>query len=61
MRSFSDDTNYARSISTRISSYSVSLLDVGKSIRMACSTTSRVGALSCRPTASSCMARSVDE
>ena len=48
MRRFYDDTDYARSIQARIASYSVLLLDAGKSIRMACSTISLVGALSCK-------------
>ena len=50
MRRFSDDTDCGRSISTRIASYSISLLDEGKSSCMACSTISPVGALSCKPT-----------
>ena len=50
MRSFYDDTDYARSTSSRIASYSVSLLDTGKSSRMACYTLSSVGALSCKLT-----------
>ena len=44
MRSFYDDTDCTRSTPARIASYSVSLLDVGKSSRMACSTLSPVGA-----------------
>ena len=39
-----------RSIPTRIASYSVSLLDVGKSSCMACYILYPVGALSCKPT-----------
>ena len=50
MMIFSEDTDVARSILARIASYSVSLLDVGKSSRMACSIISPVGALSCKPT-----------
>ena len=50
MRSFSDDTNYARLTPARIASYLVSLLDAGKFSRMACSTISPIGALSCKPT-----------
>ena len=50
MRSFLNDTDYARSISARISSYSVSLLDAGKSSHMACSTLSSVEAFSFKPT-----------
>ena len=48
MKRFSDDTDCARLIPARIASYSASLLDVGKSSCMACSTTSPVGALSCK-------------
>ena len=50
MRSFSDDTDCARSTPARIASYSVLLLDAGKSSRMACSTLSPVRALSCKST-----------
>ena len=49
MMSFSQDTNLARLTPARIASYSVSLLDAGKSIRMACSILSPVGALSYKP------------
>ena len=44
---FSEDTKIARSIPTMIASYSASLLEAGKSIRMACSIISPIGALSC--------------
>ena len=44
MRSFSDDTDCVRLILAKITSYSASLLDAGKSSRMACSTLSLVGA-----------------
>ena len=50
MISFSEDTNFARSIPARITSYSVSLLDMRKSSRMTYSIFSLVGALSCKPT-----------
>ena len=40
----SEDTDVASSVPTRIASYSVSLLDAGKSNRMACSILSLVGA-----------------
>ena len=50
MKRFSDDTNCARLIPARIDSYSVSLLDVGKSSCMARYTISLVGALSCKLT-----------
>ena len=50
MMSFSKDTDFARSIPARIALYSISLLDVGKSNRMACSIISLVGALSCKLT-----------
>ena len=43
MMIFSKDTDVARSILARIASYSVSLLDAGKSSRMACSILSQVG------------------
>ena len=46
MMRFSEDTDSARSTQARIASYSVSLLDAGKSSRMACSILSLVGALS---------------
>ena len=42
-------TVIARSIPARIASYSVSLLDVGKSKCIACSILSPVRALSCKP------------
>ena len=42
MRIFSDDTDCVRSTLARIASYSVSLLDAGKSSRMVCSTISLV-------------------
>ena len=45
MMSFFDDTDCARSIPTRIASYSVSLFDTGKFSHMACSIFSPVGAL----------------
>ena len=50
MMIFFEDTDVARLISARIASYSVLLLDAGKSSRMACSILSPVGALSCKPT-----------
>ena len=50
MMIFTEDTEVARSISARIASYSASLLDAGKSNRIACSILSPVGALSCKPT-----------
>ena len=50
MMIFSKDTKIARSISARIASYSVSLLDAGKSNRMACFILYPVGALSVKPT-----------
>ena len=50
MMVFSEDTYVVRSIPARIDSYSISLLDAGKSSRMACSILSPVGALSCNPT-----------
>ena len=50
MMIFSEDTDVAKSIPTRISSYSVSLLDAGKSSYMACSILSPIGALICKPT-----------
>ena len=49
MMSFSEDTDFARSIPARIASYSVSILEAGKSSRMACSILSPLGALSCKP------------
>ena len=50
MMNFSKDTEIARSIPARISSYSTSLLDAGKSNRVAYSILSPVGALSCKTT-----------
>ena len=50
MWSFFDDNDLARSILIRIFSYSASLLDVGKSSRMAYSTLSSVEAFSYKPT-----------
>ena len=50
MMIFSEDMNFTRSISARIASYSISLLDTGKSSYMACSIISLVGALSCKLT-----------
>ena len=50
MRSFSNDTDCAISTLARIASYSVLLLDAGKSSRMACSTLSPFGALSYKST-----------
>ena len=44
MNSFFYDRDCVRSASARIASYSVSLLDAGKSSRMACSTLSPVRA-----------------
>ena len=52
MMIFSEYTNVVRLISDKIASYSVSLLDVGKSSHMACSILSPVGALSCKLTPS---------
>ena len=50
MMSFYEDTDFARSTPARIASYSISLLDAGKSSRMACYIIFPVGALSCKPT-----------
>ena len=50
MMIFFEDTDFERLILARIASYSVSLLDAGKSSRMPCSIFSPVGALSCKPT-----------
>ena len=50
MMSFYEDTDFSRSIQARTASYSVSLLDAGKSSRMTYSIISLVGALSCKPT-----------
>ena len=47
---FFEDTDVTRLIPARITSYLVSLLDMGKSNHMACSILSPVGALSCKPT-----------
>ena len=47
---FYENMKIARSISARVASYSASLLDVGKSNRIACSILSLIGALSCKPT-----------
>ena len=58
MRRFCDYMDCARSIYARIASYSVSLLDTGKSSRMACSTISPVRGFKLQADASSCMARS---
>ena len=48
MMSFSEDTYFARLIPARIASYSISLLDVGKFSRIACSILSLVGGRSLR-------------
>ena len=48
MMSFCKDIDFARSISARIASYSVSVLEAGKSSCMARSILSSVGALSCK-------------
>ena len=58
MMSFSEDTDFARLTLARIASYSVSLLEDGKPNRMACSILSLVGALCCKPTSNSHLARS---
>ena len=50
MMIFSADKEIVRLILTRIASYSISLLDLGKSNRMACSNISPVRALSVKPT-----------
>ena len=50
MMIFYEDTKIARSISARIASYLASLLDVGKSNRIAYSILSPIGALSCKTT-----------
>ena len=50
MMIFSKDTEIVKSILARISSYSISLLDVGKPNSMACSILYPVGALSVKPT-----------
>ena len=44
MMIFFEDTDFARLISTRIASYSVSLLDMGKFSRMTCSILSSIRA-----------------
>ena len=46
---FSEDTEIVRSIPAMIASYSASLLEAGKSKRMACFIISSVGALICSP------------
>ena len=53
MMSFYKDTDFARSTPTKNASYSVSLLDAGKSSHMAYSILSLVGALSYKPTPAS--------
>ena len=50
MMIFYEDTEIERPIPARIVSYSASLLDVGKSNRIACSIISPVWALGCKPT-----------
>ena len=50
MMSFSEDANFERSTPARIASYSVSLLDAGKSSCMAFYILSPIEALSCKPT-----------
>ena len=50
MMIFPEDMDVAKSIPARIASDSVSLLDTGKSSRMACSILSLVEALSCKLT-----------
>ena len=50
MMIFFEDKDVVRSISARIASYSVSLLDTGKSSCMDYSILSLVGDLSCKPT-----------
>ena len=50
MMIFFKDTDITRSILDRIASYSVLLLDPGKSSYMDCSIIFPVGALSCKPT-----------
>ena len=50
MMIFSEDTDIMISILARIASYSTSLLDAGKSNRIACSILSLVGALCYKPT-----------
>ena len=49
MMIFSKDTEIARSIPAMINSFSASLLETGKSKRMACSIISPVRALGCSP------------
>ena len=49
MMIFYEDMKIARSILAMIVSYSASLLEAGKSKRMACSIISSTGALSCSP------------
>ena len=53
MITLSKETEIPRSIPTRISSYSASLLEARKSKRMACSIISPIGALSCSPSPAS--------
>ena len=50
MMIFFEDMEIARSISTRIASYSASLLDVGNSNHITCYILSPIGALSCKLT-----------
>ena len=50
MMIFFKDMEIERSIPARIASYFASLLDAGKSSRIACSIRSLVGDLSCKPT-----------
>ena len=50
MMIFSEDIEITRSISARIASHSVSLLNAGKSNRIACFILSSIRALSCKPT-----------
>ena len=50
MMNFYGDTDVVSSISDRIASYSVSLLEAGKPSYMACSILSPVRALSCKTT-----------
>ena len=50
MMIFSEDTEIARSLPVRIASYSTSMLDAGKSNRIAYFILFPVGALSCRQT-----------
>ena len=50
MMIFSEHIDVARSIPSRIASYSLSLLDAGKSSCMACLILSPIRVLSCKPT-----------